>query len=165
MPVENEKQTVVLASGVFDLLHLGHVKFLEEAKKLGGKNAKLIVIIARDSTVEKTKGRKPVMPENQRRELVESLKVVDEAVLGLEDFDLGDVINAVKPDIIALGYDQTGVEKRVKEYVSKNGLSVNVVRVGKFSADELDSSSKIQKIIVEKWMARQKKYTKAEKHS
>jgi len=156
MPKENEKQTVVLASGVFDLLHLGHVKFLEEAKKAGGENAKLIVVIARDSTVERNKGRKPVMPENQRRMLVESLKVVDEAILGLENFDIGDVIDTIKPDVIALGYDQIGMERRVRDYVTKKGLDVKVLRIGKFDADELDSSSKIQKKIVEKWMARQK---------
>ena len=69
MANKSGKKKVVLASGVFDLLHLGHVKFLEEAKKAGGKDAELIVIIARDSTVEKNKGRKPIMPENQRRAL------------------------------------------------------------------------------------------------
>ncbi len=63
------KKKVVLASGVFDLLHLGHVRFLEEAKKAGGENAELVVIIARDSTVEKTKGKKPIMSEDQRRAL------------------------------------------------------------------------------------------------
>src|SRR5512137_523974 len=99
------RKKVVLASGVFDLLHLGHVRFLEEAKQAGGKNAKLIVIIARDSTVEKIKGKKPIMSEDQRCTLVESLKVVDKAVLGFEDFDIGEVINKIKPDIIALGYD------------------------------------------------------------
>ncbi len=151
MPTEHEKSTVVLASGVFDLLHLGHVKFLEEAKKAGGKNAQLIVIIARDSTVEKTKGRRPVMPENQRRKLVESLKVVDEAILGVENFDIGDVIGTVKPEVIALGYDQEDMKQRVQEYVGKNRLNVNVVRVGKFEADELDSSSKIRQKIVEKF--------------
>jgi len=151
MPNEQEKRIVVLASGVFDLLHLGHVKFLEEAKKAGGKNTELIVIVARDSTVEETKGRRPIMPENQRRALVESLKVVDEAVLGLEEFDIGDVIKKIKPDIIALGYDQVSMEQRVKDYVAKHGLNVKVVRVGKFEADELDSSSKIRQKIVEKF--------------
>jgi FAD synthetase len=151
MVSQQNKKTVVLASGVFDLLHLGHVKFLEEAKKTGGKNAQLIVIIARDSTVEETKGRKPIMPENQRQALVESLKVVDEAVLGLENFDIGDVIERVKPDVIALGYDQTDMEQRVKEYVDKHKLNVKVVRVDKFEADELDSSSKIRQKIVEKF--------------
>lgn len=142
---------VVLASGVFDLLHLGHVRFLEEAKKAGGKDAKLIVIVARDSTVEESKGRKPVMPENQRRILVESLRVVDEAVLGLENLDIGDVVEKVKPDVIALGYDQVDVEQRVKEYLKNSKLNVRVVRVGKFDADELCSSSKIRQKIVEKF--------------
>ena len=147
---ENKKR--VLASGVFDLLHLGHVKFLEEAKKTGGKNAELIVIIARDSTVEKTKGRKPIMSENQRRALVESLKVVDAAVLGFEEFDIGDVIERVKPDIIALGYDQVDMEKNVQAYVDKHKLHVKVVRIGKFEEDALDSSSKIRQKIIEKFV-------------
>jgi len=144
------KQKTVLASGVFDLLHLGHVKFLEEAKKSGGKSARLVVIIATDRTVEKTKGRKPIMSENQRRALVESLKVVDEAVLGSEEFDIGEVVESVKPDVIALGYDQTDMEQRVQKYVDALKLGIKVVRVGKFEEDELDSSSKIRQKIVEK---------------
>jgi FAD synthetase len=151
MANKHKKRRVVLASGVFDLLHLGHVKFLEEAKKAGGKNAELIVIIARDTTVEETKGTKPIMPESQRRTLVESLKVVDEAVLGFENFDVGDVIERIKPDVIALGYDQAAMEKRVREYVSKHGLKVKVVRVPKFEEDELSSSSKIRQKIIEKF--------------
>jgi FAD synthetase len=149
MASEHKKKTIVLASGVFDLLHLGHVKFLEEAKKFGGKNAELIVIIARDSTVEETKGRKPIMPENQRRALVESLKVVDEAVLGFEKFDIGDVIMRIKPDIIALGYDQEEMEQHVREYINKHQLDVKVVRLGKFEENKLDSSSKIRQKIIE----------------
>ena len=152
MACESGKKKVVLASGVFDLLHLGHVRFLEEAKKAGGKDAELIVIIARDSTVEQRKGRKPVMSENQRRALVESLKVVDEAVLGFEKFDLGDVVERVKPDVVALGYDQTEVEKAAKKYVSNHKLNIEVVRIGKFEEDELDSSSKIRQKIVEKFV-------------
>ena len=152
MAIKHGKEKVVLASGVFDLLHLGHVRFLEEAKKAGGKNAELIVIIARDSTVENRKGRKPIMSENQRRALVESLKVVDEAVLGFEKFDLGDVIERIKPDVVALGYDQTEVEKATKQYVSNHKLNIRVVRIGKFEEDELDSSSKIRQKIVAKFV-------------
>ena len=151
MANKHEKRVVVLASGVFDLLHLGHVKFLEEAKKAGGKNAELIVIIARDSTVQEIKGRKPVMPESQRRALVESLKVVDEAVLGFENFDIGEVIDRIKPDVIALGYDQADMEKQVRGYITEHGLSIKVAQVGKFEEDELDSSSKIRQKIVEKF--------------
>jgi len=144
-----EKRKIVLASGVFDLLHLGHVRYLEEAKKAGGYDAKLIVIVARDSTVEKRKGKKPVMSENQRRALVESLKVVDEAVLGFEDFSIEKVIERIKPDVIAVGYDQKGIEQTVRNYVEKRGLDIRVVRIGKFSEDELDSSSKIKRKIIE----------------
>jgi FAD synthetase len=148
---KTHKRRVVLASGVFDLLHLGHVKFLEEAKKAGGENAKLVVIVARDSTVKDTKGRKPIMPENQRRALVESLRVVDVAVLGIEDFDVGEVIERVKPDVVALGYDQVNMERRVREYVNRHRLNVDVVRVGKFENDDMNSSSKIREKIVEKF--------------
>jgi len=149
-----KKRTVVLASGVFDLLHLGHVRYLEEAKKAGGENAELIVIVARDSTVEKRKGYKPVMSENQRRALVESLKVVDEAILGYEEFDIGKVIEKIKPDIIAVGHDQDGMEKAVKNYIREKGLNIKVVRIGKFSEDELDSSSKIKQKIIEHYTRR-----------
>ena len=152
MASQHGKKRLVLASGVFDLLHLGHVKFLEEAKKAGGKDAELLVIIARDRTVEKNKGRKPIMPENQRRALVESLRVVDEAVLGFEKFDIGDVIERIKPNVIALGYDQADMEKLVQEYADKHKLNVEVVRIGKFEGDALDSSSKIRQKIIENFV-------------
>jgi len=149
MAQNKEKRKLVLASGVFDLLHLGHVRFLEEAKKAGGPHAKLVVIVARDSTVEKKKGEKPVIPENQRCALVASLKVVDEATLGLEKFNIGRVIDKLKPDVIAFGYDQKAMMQEVKDYVKEHGRNIRVVKVGKFSADELDSSSKIKHRILE----------------
>ena len=143
------KRKIVLASGVFDLLHLGHVRFLEEAKKAGGPNAKLVVIIGRDSTVQRRKGERPTMPENQRCALVASLRVVDEAILGYEKFDVAKVLEKISPDIVAFGYDQLGMEKTVKDYVKQYGLKIQTVRIGKFSSDELDSSSKIKKRIIE----------------
>jgi FAD synthetase len=148
--VVKSKRKVILASGVFDLLHLGHVRFLEEAKRAGGKDGKLVVIIARDSTVEKTKGRKPIMSEDQRRALVVSLKVVEEAVLGYENLDIGEVIEKIKPNVIALGYDQADMENSVKSYVTKNKVPVEVVRIGKFEENTLDSSSKIKQKIIDK---------------
>jgi len=151
MANKSRKKKVVLASGVFDLLHLGHVKFLEEAKKAGGENAELIVIIARDSTVERAKGRKPIMSEDQRRALVESLKVVDKAVLGYEKFDIGEVIEHIRPDIIALGYDQEDMEKQVQDYVDTHKVEVKIVKIGKFGENSLDSSSKIKQQIIEKY--------------
>jgi FAD synthetase len=148
---KTKKGKVVLASGVFDLLHLGHVRFLEEAKKAGGKDAKLIVIVARDSTVEKKKRKKPVMSEYQRCALVASLKVVDEAMLGYEDFSMGRVLEKIQPDIVAVGHDShmSGLEQAVEDAVKKKGWKTKVVKIGKFSSDELDSSSKIKQKIVE----------------
>ena len=150
---EREKGKIVLASGVFDLLHLGHVRFLEEAKKAGGPNARLIVIVARDSTVENKKNRRPIMPENQRCALVASLRVVDEAMLGYMDFDMEKVLAKIKPDIVAVGHDShlSGLEQAVAEVLKKKGLKIKLVKVGKFSSDELDSSSKIKKKIVEQF--------------
>ena len=146
-----EKRRIVLASGVFDLLHLGHVRFLEAAKKTGGRGAKLVVVVARDNTVEKKKGRKPIMPESQRCALVASLKVADEAILGYEGFDMGKVIERIRPDVIALGYDShmSGLEHSVRNAIKEKALKTRIVKIGKFSSDELDSSSKIKQRIVE----------------
>jgi FAD synthetase len=146
--VEKKKKTV-LASGTFDLLHLGHVRFLEEAKKAGGKNAELIVIVARDSTVKDRKEKKPIMSEDQRRALVESLKVVDEAILGWEDFSIDKVIEKLKPDVIAVGHDQDGIEKEVLKAIEDKKVAVEVVKIGRFGKRELDSSSKIVRKIIE----------------
>ena len=143
------KKKVVLASGTFDLLHLGHVKYLEEAKRAGGKNAELIVIVARDSTVEKRKGKKTVMPEDQRRSLVESLKVVDEAILGFEGFSIDKVIEKINPDVIAVGHDQDGIERDVRKAVAEKKYNVQVAKIGRFGKKELNSSSKIMRKIVE----------------
>lgn len=145
---EEKEKKVVLASGTFDLLHLGHVKYLEEAKKAGGRNAGLIVIVARDSTVEKRRGAKPIVPENQRRSLVDSLKVVDDAILGYEEFDIRKVIEKINPDVIALGYDRGDIAQTVMNYVKEKGLNIKVVKIGKFEEDELNSSSKIKQKII-----------------
>ena len=147
--VTKRKKRVVLASGTFDLLHLGHVRFLEEAKKAGGKNAELIVIVARDSTVIDRKGKKPIMSEDQRRALVESLKVVDEAILGWEDFSIDKVIEKIKPDVVAVGHDQDGIEQEVLKAVEEKRLAIEVARIGRFGKRELDSSSKIVRKIIE----------------
>ena len=144
-----KKKKIVVASGTFDLLHFGHVKYLEEAKKAGGKNAELIVIVARDSTVEKRKGKKPVMPEDQRRALVESLKVVDEAILGFEDFSIDKVIEKLRPDVIAVGHDQEGIEREVRKAIAEKRINIQVVKIGRFGKKELNSSSKIVRKIVE----------------
>ena len=145
--VKKRNKKIVLASGTFDLLHLGHVRFLEEAKKAGGKNAELIVIVARDSTVKARKGKKPIMPEDQRRALVESLKVVDEAILGWEDFSISKVIDRI--NVIAVGHDQDGIEQEVQKAIKEEKVCIEVAKIGRFGKRELDSSSKIVRKIIE----------------
>ncbi|MCK5628526.1 FAD synthase [Candidatus Bathyarchaeota archaeon] len=147
MAKKHEKKKIVLASGAFDLLHLGHVRFLEEAKRVGGIGAKLIVAIAKDTTVEKNKGTKTVMPENQRKALVESLKVVDGTVLGSEEMDIGEVIDKIKPDLIAFGYDQIELEELVRKYLETCQFDIQIVRIRKFGQNQLNSSSKIKQKI------------------
>ncbi len=139
----------VLASGVFDLLHYGHIRFLEEAKKLGGPDARLVVIVASDETVARAKGKLPVIPEDQRRAVVESLKVVDEAILGYKDQDLEKVMNTIRPDVVAVGHDQHEIEDEVKRLVAEKGYKTRVERVGRFGANDLNSSSKIKRRIAE----------------
>jgi FAD synthetase len=148
-----KKGKVVLASGAFDLLHYGHVYYLSEAKKAGGENAKLVVIVAKDRTVEKFKGAKPIIAEDQRRAVVESLKVVDEAILGYEDMDMLRVIEKVKPDVVALGYDEERIEKDLRKLLAEKGLSIQVLRVSQFTERDLVSSSKIKRRIIENYRA------------
>lgn len=142
---------IVLAAGVFDLLHYGHLRFLEEAKKAGGEGAKLVVLVARDKTVEKRKGKRPVVPEDQRRALVEGLKPVDSAILGYEEASFEKVLEKVKPDVVAVGYDQDDVYEAVKEAIERRGLKVELVKIERFGPKDLDSSSKIKRKVVNEW--------------
>jgi len=143
LPKGRSKLRVVLVGGVYDILHLGHLAVLAEAKTYGDV---LVVVIATDTTVEILKGRRPVFPEEDRRALVESLKPVDAAILGYEDVGMGyeQVIDEVKPDIIALGYDQDSVARVVIELVEKKKLDIRIVRLSKFDREKYLSSSAIR---------------------
>lgn len=134
----------VLASGCFDPLHYGHLRYLEEAKKLGGSDCELIVVVARDSTIRKAKGRPPIIPEEQRRALVEALKPVDRAILGREQVDVASVLRDLRPDIVAVGYDQDLIEHMVREAIEREGLDTEVIRLGKYG--DLSSSSMLEKL-------------------
>jgi FAD synthetase len=112
-----------MASGVFDILHLGHLHYLEESKKLG-----------------------PITSEDVRLELIKALKPVDDAFIGYDD-DIYKIVQEIQPDVITLGYDQEHDEQRIKSELSKRGLKVEVKRLPKFDTD-LDGTRKIiQKII------------------
>jgi cytidyltransferase-like protein len=117
---------VVLVGGVFDLIHPGHIHTLKAAKEQGDV---LVVIVARTSTAQKIKqGRKIYHDESLRKELVSSLNFVDVVLVGREG-TLYDTVEYVKPDIIALGYDQAHTEKDVAENCKKRNLNIRVVRL------------------------------------
>jgi len=141
--------TTVLAAGVFDLLHYGHIRYLEEAKRLGGPNARLVVIVARDETVRRLKGADPIIPEDQRRAVIEALKVVDEALLGFEDLDLDRVLQQVKPDIVVVGHDQEAIKAQVEKINKARELKIHLVQAHQFGEADLNSTSKIKRRIVE----------------
>lgn len=111
--------------GTFDILHPGHIGFLKQAKKLGDF---LIVSLAREEFIKLIKGRKALYSETERKTLLESVRYVDRVVLGAKDDYIKHIV-AQKPDIIALGYDQTAFTENLKEKLAKKGLKVRIVRL------------------------------------
>jgi cytidyltransferase-like protein len=130
---------IVLAGGVFDIIHPGHVHTLNAAKLLGDV---LVVVVATDNTAVKMKKRTPIHSQEQRQELVNSLEVVDLSLIGQEN-DIFKTVNHVKPQIIALGYDQTHQEGYITEGCKKIKLNAKVARLQ--SPIPESSSSKIEK--------------------
>jgi cytidyltransferase-like protein len=117
---------VVLVGGVFDLIHPGHIHTLKAAKAQGDV---LIVVIARISTAAMIqKDRRIYHDEKLRAELVSSLRLVDLAILGREG-TLYETVEHIKPDVIALGYDQAHSEKDIADNCQKRNLTVRVVRL------------------------------------
>jgi FAD synthetase len=147
---------IVLATGAFDLLHLGHVRFLEASKRKGGRGAKLIVVVARDKTVLNRKGQLPILPEDQRRELVGSLRAVDKAILGHTHLDLLGILMEVRPDIISVGYDQKQIKASVSRLLKKEHLSIRLVQIPKFGPGGLNSSTGIKRRVARRWPNRVK---------
>jgi len=129
----------VMATGTFDLLHLGHIYYLKEAKKLGDT---LAVVVATDSTVRRFK-HEPVNLEEIRLNLIKELKIVDEAYLGHED-DMYKIVEEIKPDIIALGFDQIHDENKIISELKKRNLPAKVVRLTEFKGgSDLEGTRKI----------------------
>lgn len=139
----------VMAVGVFDLIHLGHVRYLEEAKRLGDE---LVVVVATDASVKKRK-HATITPQDMRRALVEALKPVDRAVVGHED-DQYLTVEAVRPDIIALGYDDYHRVDEIRRELSRRGLGhIEVVRMPEFDHD-LNGTRKIVQRILDRELAK-----------
>lgn len=135
--------TRVLATGTFDILHPGHLLYLESSKKLGDE---LVVIVARDVNVKHKP--KPVVPEYQRLKMVQSLKVVDLAVLG-DEKDIFRPIEQLRPDVITLGFDQHFDPATLEEEMARRNLQPTVVRVTTRDSCDLCSSRKIVAKVLE----------------
>ena len=129
---------IVLAGGVFDIIHPGHIHTLTAAKALGDV---LVVAIATDKTAQKMKKMTPLHNQELRCELVSSLSMVDEAIIGHEE-DIFETVKEVKPDIIALGYDQIHQEKFISDGCKRISLDVKIVRlqspIPKLSSSEIE---------------------------
>lgn len=127
----------VMVFGAFDGLHPGHLDFFLQAKKLGDF---LIVSVGTDKNVEKIKGKKALFNQDERRELVSHIDVVDEAVIGSEE-DFYKHIAELAPDVICLGYDQWASEEEVGKELAKVGLGdVSVVRLEPFDQERAKST-------------------------
>ena len=125
MDLKSSTEKIVLAGGVFDIIHPGHIHTLNAAKALGGI---LVVAIATDKTAKKMKKRSPLHTQELRRELVSYLSMVDEAIVGHED-DIFQTVKEVKPNIIVLGYDQVHQEKFISDGCKRINLNVEIVRL------------------------------------
>ena len=116
---------IVLAGGVFDIIHPGHIHTLNAAKALGDV---LVVAIATDKTAKKMKKRQPLHDQELRRQLVSCLSMVDSAIIGHED-DIFETVREVKPDTIVLGYDQVHQEQFISDGCKRINLDVKIVRL------------------------------------
>ncbi len=129
---------IVLAGGVFDIIHPGHIHTLNAAKALGDV---LVVVIATDKTAQKMKKRSPLHNQELRRELVSCLSMVDVVIIGDEE-DIFETVKLVKPNLIALGYDQVHQEKFISDGCKRIKLDVEIVRlespVPKLSSSEIE---------------------------
>lgn len=130
----------VMAVGVFDLLHAGHLHYLEQAKALG---THLTVVVAHDDTVRNRK-HEPVTNHDLRRRMVQGLKPVDEAIVGNSpNVSIFEILPVVNPEIIALGYDQEHAEDSIRQKLNDLGYgAIKVTRVEGLS-DDLDGTRKI----------------------
>lgn len=127
----------VVATGTFDILHPGHVYFLEESRKLGDE---LWVIVSREKNVKHKP--KPVVSEEQRLTMIQALKCVDHAILGDRD-DMFKPIHEINPAVITLGFNQYFSEEKLKASLEERGINTDVVRIPAFTNATFTSSTKI----------------------
>ncbi len=137
--------TMVVAQGTFDLLHTGHLHYLEDAATYGDE---LVVIVARQANV--THKPAPILSGRQRRDIVDSLAVVDRAILG-DKADIFAPIERLDPDVIVLGHDQHHDEEAIREELASRGLACELVRASErephYPGELLSTSAIIDRIL------------------
>ena len=133
----------VVATGTFDILHPGHLYYLEESKKLGGE---LWVIVARDANVRHKP--RPIIPEEHRLQMVAALKPVTHAILG-DKTDMFRPIQEIQPAIITIGFNQHFDEAKLHQQLSERGLAPEIIRIGKYEDGDLCSSRFVVQRIIE----------------
>ncbi|MFA6333540.1 MAG: adenylyltransferase/cytidyltransferase family protein [Methanoregula sp.] len=134
----------IVATGTFDILHPGHLFYLEESRKLGDE---LWVIVARDINVKHKP--QPVIPEEQRLAMVAALKPVDHAILG-DKTDMFRPIEEIQPEIITIGFNQMFNEEKLEEQFRARNISSRIVRIGRYADGELCSSRRVVQRILDK---------------
>lgn len=126
MKKRQKTNKIVLAFGTFDILHPGHLYYLSECKKYGDT---LVVVIARDETVFAVKGSYPIFSEKDRRALIASLAIVDEALLG-DKIHHCRIIDKVRPDVLCLGYDQNITKQKLGEQLKRMTIPIQkIIRI------------------------------------
>lgn len=133
--MQGAKKTV-LVFGAFDGLHEGHRFFLAQARELGNR---LIVSVATDEVVARIKKHAPTHHLEERLKILEASGLVDIAVAG--DTELGNwsAVKTWKPNIVAIGYDQTRLEETLRKYIQKENLPVTLVAIEAHEPNRLHS--------------------------
>ncbi|MFX1410486.1 MAG: adenylyltransferase/cytidyltransferase family protein [Promethearchaeota archaeon] len=139
----------ILIAGTFDILHPGHIFLINEAAKLGD----VYIVVATDKNRELYSGEAPIVPEQQRLEIMKSIKNVKDAKLGRHDNDTLKTVEELNPDIILLGPDQKFSIEKLQNALKLKGLNhIEVRRLEKYyDKFQLHSSSLIKKKIIENY--------------
>jgi FAD synthetase len=130
--------TRIMVFGTFDVVHPGHRNFFQQARSLA-EEPYLIVSVARDKNVARIKGKAPRRSETARAAALKKISIIDKVVLGADGNPLPHILKQ-KPDIIALGHDQTAYVRGLRSALKAAGLKTKIVRLKPFRRDKYKSS-------------------------